>query len=98
MTYLGSEAPAHVFAPASVPTRAVAVTVDVHVGGVWSGPATVGVDVHVTVGEPLPYVDVVDDAVMRSGVAGITAGAVPTLVVVVLVGHPVADGQPGPLQ
>jgi hypothetical protein len=81
-----------------VPTVAAAVTVDVHVGGVWSVPATDGMDVHVTVGEPPPYVDVVDDAVIRSGVAGVTIGGVPTLVDVVLVGHPAADGQPGPLQ
>ena len=69
-----------------------------HVGAVCSGPATDGVDVHVTVGDPLPYLDVVDDAVMRSGVDWVTIGGVATLVDVVLVGHPVTDVQPGPLQ
>jgi len=81
-----------------VPTAAAAVTVDVQVGGVCSGPATDGVDVHVTVGDPLPYLDVVDDAVIRSGVDGVTIGGVATFVDVVLVGHPVTDVQPGPLQ
>jgi hypothetical protein len=81
-----------------VPTAAAAVTVDVHVGGVCSVPATGGVDVQVTVGEPLPYMDVVDDAVIRSGVDGVTTGGVATFVDVVLVGHPAAVVQPGPLQ
>jgi hypothetical protein len=83
-----------------VPTAAAAVTVEVQVGGVCSGPATGGVDVHVTVGVPLPYIDVVDDAVIRIGVdvAGVTIGGVATFVDVVLVGHPEAEVQPGPLQ
>ena len=81
-----------------MPTAAAAVTVDVHVGAVCSGPATDGVDFHVTVGEPLPYGDVVADAVIRSGVGGVTIGGVVTFVDVVLVEHPVTEVQPGPLQ